>query len=52
MPITRSNSIAGTLLNDEEKVGLEAKIDGLRRDAVKVEATPAAVMAAMKGRAG
>ena len=42
----------GTLLNDEEKVGLEAKIDGLRRDAVKVEATQAAVMAAMKERAG
>jgi threonine synthase len=42
----------GTLLNDEEKVGLEAKIDGLRRDAVKVEATQAAVLAAMKGREG
>jgi threonine synthase len=40
----------GTLLNDDEKVGLEAKIDGLRRDAVKVEATQAAVLAAMKGR--
>ncbi len=40
----------GTLLDDEEKVGLEAKIDGLRRDAVKVEATQAAVLAAMKER--
>jgi threonine synthase len=42
----------GTLLNDEEKVGLETKIAGLRRDAVKVEATQAAVLAAMKGREG
>ena len=42
----------GTLLTDEEKAGLEAEIDGLRRDAVKVDATPAAVLAAMKGRAG
>ena len=42
----------GTLLKDEEKVGLEAQIDGLRRDAQAVEATPAAVLAAMKGREG
>ena len=42
----------GTLLKDEETVGLKAEIDRLRRDAVVVEATPAAVLAAMKGRAG
>jgi threonine synthase len=42
----------GTLLKDEEKVGLEAQIDGLRRDAQAVEATPAAVLAAMRGREG
>jgi threonine synthase len=42
----------GTLLNDDEKVGLEEKIDALRWDAVVVDATPAAVLAAMKGRAG
>jgi threonine synthase len=41
----------GTLLNDEEKVGLEAKIDGLRRNAQVVEATPEAVLAAVKGNA-
>jgi len=40
----------GTLLNDEEKVGLEEKIDGLRRNARAVEATPEAVLAAVKGR--
>jgi len=42
----------GTLLNDEEKVGLEAKIEGLRRNAQMVEATPEAVLAAVKGNAG
>jgi threonine synthase len=42
----------GTLLKDEEKAGREAEIDALRRNAVAVEATPAAVLAAMKGRAG
>jgi threonine synthase len=42
----------GTLLNDDEKIGLEEKIDALRWDAVVVDATPAAVLAAMKGRAG
>ena len=41
----------GTLLKDEEKVGLEAKIDGLRRNAQVVEATPEAVLAAVKGNA-
>jgi threonine synthase len=42
----------GTLLKDEEKAGLEAKIDGLRRNAVAVEATPAAVLATLKGKVG
>ena len=42
----------GTLLTDEEKAGREAEIDALRRNAVVVEATPAAVLAAMKGRTG
>jgi threonine synthase len=44
----------GTLLNDEEKVGVEAQIDSLRlrKNAVAVEATPAAVLAAMKESAG
>ena len=39
----------GTLLKDEEKVGLEAQIDSLRRNAQVVEATPEAVLAAVKG---
>jgi threonine synthase len=38
----------GTLLNAEEAAGHEAEIAGLRRNAVAVDATPAAVMAAMK----
>jgi len=42
----------GTLLKDEEKAGREAEIDALRRNAVVVEATPAAVLASMKGRVG
>jgi threonine synthase len=40
----------GTLLNDEEKVGLEETIDSLRRNAQAVEATPEAVLAAVKGK--
>jgi threonine synthase len=40
----------GTLLNEEETAGLETRIAGLRRNAVAVEATPAAVLAALKGR--
>jgi threonine synthase len=40
----------GTLLKDEEKAGLEAEIDALRRNAQMVEASPAAVLAALKGR--
>ncbi len=39
----------GTLLKDEEKAGLEAQIDSLRRNAQVVEATPEAVLAAVKG---
>ena len=42
----------GTLLGDEEKVGLEAKIESLRRNAQAVEATPEAVLAAVKDSAG
>ncbi len=40
----------GTLLKDEEKAGLEDKIDSLRRNAQVVEATPQAVLAAVKGK--
>jgi len=42
----------GTLLQDEEKAGLEEKIESLRRNAQVVEATPEAVLAAVKGNAG
>jgi len=42
----------GTLLNDEEKAGLEPEIDALRRDAITVDATPAAVLDALKGQVG
>jgi len=42
----------GTLLKDEETVGLEGKIERLRRNAVAVEATPAAVLAELKGKVG
>ncbi len=41
----------GTLLREEEKMGLENKIDSLRRNAQVVEATPEAVLAAVKGSA-
>jgi threonine synthase len=41
----------GALLKDEEKVGVEAEIDALRRNAQVVDATPEAVLAALKGRA-
>jgi threonine synthase len=40
----------GTLLKDEEKVGIEEQIDGLRRNAQAVEATPEAMLAAVKGK--
>jgi threonine synthase len=42
----------GTLLTDEEKAGSEAAIDALRRDAITVDATPAAVLEALKGEVG
>ena len=42
----------GTLLAEEEKKGLEADIEALRRDARTVDATPEAVLAALKGNAG
>jgi threonine synthase len=38
----------GTLLTEEEKQGTAKEIEALRRDAVPVEATPAAVLAALK----
>ena len=41
----------GTLLNDDETADLEAQMKGLRRNAVSVDATPAAVLAAVKGAA-
>jgi threonine synthase len=41
----------GTLLKKGEIAGREAEINGLRRDAVTVDATPSAVLAAMKGSA-
>ncbi len=42
----------GTLLTDDEKKGHEAEIDALRRDAITLDATPAAVLAALKGKLG
>ena len=42
----------GTLLKERETIGMEAKIDSLRRNAVAVDATPAAVLATLKGSAG
>jgi threonine synthase len=42
----------GTLLNEDEAVGREAEIAALRRNAQAVEATPAAVLAALKGSVG
>ena len=38
----------GTLLKEEESAGKEAEIAALRRDAVAVDATPAAVLAALR----
>jgi threonine synthase len=38
----------GTLLNEQETAGHEAEIEALRRDAVAVDATPAAVLATLK----
>jgi threonine synthase len=42
----------GTLLNDEERAGVENEIAALRRNAVVMEATAPAVLAALKGNAG
>jgi threonine synthase len=42
----------GTLLSDEEKKGMEPEIEALRKNAVTVDATPAAVLAALKDNAG
>jgi threonine synthase len=42
----------GTLLTADESAGREAEIASLQRNAQVVEATPAAVLAALKGRAG
>jgi threonine synthase len=42
----------GTLLKPEETEGLEAEIAALRRNAVAIEATAAAVLAALKDRVG
>jgi threonine synthase len=42
----------GTLLKEDETVGLESAIEKLRRNAVSIEATSAAVLGALKGRAG
>jgi len=42
----------GTLLKEDETVGLEAKIASLQRNAIAVEATPEAVLAALKGSQG
>ncbi len=39
----------GTLLKDEEKVGVEREIEAQRRNAIVTEATPEAVLLAMKG---
>jgi threonine synthase len=42
----------GTLLNAEESAGQEAALGALRRNAVAVDATPAAVLAALKESVG
>ena len=42
----------GTLLKDEEKVGLEAEIELRRKNAQQVDATIGAVLATLKGRVG
>ncbi len=42
----------GTLLTDEEKQGTGKQIEALRRNAINVEATPEAVLAALKGSKG
>jgi len=42
----------GTLLMDDEKKDRVAEIEALRRDAATLDATPAAVLAALKGKVG
>jgi threonine synthase len=42
----------GTLLTDEEKKGVEAEIEPLRRNAITLDATPAAVLDILKGEVG
>jgi threonine synthase len=42
----------GTLLKDEEAFGFEAQIGMLRRNAISVDASPGAVLTAVKGFAG
>jgi threonine synthase len=42
----------GTLLKDEERAGLERQIEALRRNAITVDASPAAVLDALKGKLG
>jgi threonine synthase len=42
----------GTLLREEEAVGLEAEIESLRRNAEAVDATPEAVLERLKGKLG
>jgi threonine synthase len=39
----------GTLLKDDEKVGVESEIEALRRNAIATDATPEAVLSTMKG---
>jgi threonine synthase len=42
----------GTLLREAETAGNEQQIESLRRNAISVEANPAAVLAELKGREG
>jgi len=42
----------GTLLKEDETAGLESEIAALQRNAIAVDATPAAVLAALKGSVG
>ena len=42
----------GTLLTEEEKKGVEAQIEPLRRNAITLDATPAAVLDILKGKLG
>ena len=42
----------GTLLDEAEKKGIEAEIEGLRHNAIEVDATTAALLEVLKGRVG